>query len=269
MQSALIIGLMFLSVAAKFAALSRVLLSRLTRRYPVFAVMTGFSAVRSVVLLGAGGWAARLHPYVEIWRATQTPTLILETAVCLEAFWIVALHFRNVKIFGTGLLVLISLIGAGLSYALVAVWGGWWHTPFTTAAILVQRVGLALVLTGWLTAVWFRQFPTVPIKPNALRHLAILTILFGSFFVSGFFAQGDTNSWRFLANLVINLGTVLAFGFWAVFMIPAGESIPFEAPPSLSEADFNDANERDRERMLAASPHAKAMRTTLLGKRPE
>jgi hypothetical protein len=265
MQSALIIGLMFLAAAAKLAALLRIFLSRFTRRYPVFALMTAFSALRSVVLLAVGGWHGKLHPYMEIWRATQAPTLALETAVCLEAFWIVALHFRNVRIFGTALLVLISLIGASLSYWLVAVWAGWWHTPFTTAAVLVQRVGLALVLTGLLTVVWFRQFPTVPIKPNALKHLAILTLLFGSFFVSGFFAQGSTATWRFIANLVINCGPVVAFCCWAIFMVPAGEQIPFEPPPALSDREFARADQQDRARMLSAS---KAMRQTLPAKRP-
>jgi hypothetical protein len=233
----------------------------------LFAVMIGFGAVRSVVLLAVGGWAGRPHPYTEIWRATQGLALTLDAAVCVEAFWIVALHFRNVRIFGAALLGLIALIGAGLSYGLVAVWAGWWNTPLTTAAVLVQRVGLALVVTGLLTVAWFRQFPTVPIKPNAIRHLAILTLVFGSFFVSGFFAQSNDHTWLFVANLVIACGMVIPFAIWAVIMVPAGEVLPFPQPPILSTQEFDSADQQDRLATKHASEEARSMHEALQDKR--
>jgi hypothetical protein len=137
---------MFLAAFAKIAAVLRIVLSRLASRYPLFTLMVAFSATRSVVLLAVGGWAARLHPYLEIWNATLGISFALEAAACLEAFWILALHFRNVKVFGTIAFLFFGVIGTILSYSLVAIWSGWWKTPLTQTAVLAQHVALALIV---------------------------------------------------------------------------------------------------------------------------
>ena len=178
MQSALIIGLMFLSAFAKIAAVLRIAISRLAPRYPLFTLMVALSAVRSIVLLAVGGWAGRLHPYLEIWRATQGTSFALEAAACIEGFWILALHFRNVKIFASIVFLFVATVGAALSYSVVAVWSRWWASPFTQAAILMERVALTLIVIALLSLLFFRQFSSVPIKPNAIRHLSILAFLF-------------------------------------------------------------------------------------------
>lgn len=136
MQSALIIGLTFLATFAKIATVLRIVVSRLASRYPLFTIMVAFSAMRSVVLLAVGGWAARLHPYLEIWNATLGISYALEAAACFEGFWILVLHFRNVKVFGSIAFLFFSVIGTTLSYSIVAIWSGRWKTPLTQTAVL-------------------------------------------------------------------------------------------------------------------------------------
>lgn len=246
MQSALIIGLMFLSALAKLAVVLRIAISRFALRYPLFLLMATFGMVRSIVLLAVGGWAGRLHPYLEIWRATQGISFALEAAACLEAFWILALHFRSVKLFGSILLLFIATVGAALSYSVVAIWSQRWTSPFTQAAILMERVALTLIAVALLSVLFFRRFSSVPIKPNAIRHLSILAFLFGSLFVSGFFAQSDQHTRVFLANIAFSLGNVAAYGIWAFLMRPSGESLPFSPAPPLADGEFAAAEAQDR-----------------------
>jgi hypothetical protein len=246
MQSALIIGLMFLSALAKVGAVLRIAISRLTLRYPLFLLMASCGAVRSIVLLSVGGWAGRLHPYLEIWRATQGISFALEAAACLEAFWILALHFRNIRLFGSIVLVFVASIGAALSYSVVAVWSRWWTSPFTQGAILMEHVALMLIAIALFSLLFFRQFSSVPVKPNAIRHLSILTLLFLSLFISGFFAQSDRHIRVFLANLAFSLGNFAAYGAWALLIRPSGERLPFSPAPPLLDGEFEAAEAQDR-----------------------
>lgn len=246
MLSALLIGLMFLSAFSKVAALVRIGVSRLAARYPLFTVMVVFSAARSIVLLAVGGWAGRVHPYREIFSATLAPSFAVEAAACLEGFWILALHFRNVKIFGSAMLIFFGAIGAAISYALIAVWAGWWTSPFLLMAILMERVALVLICIASLSLIFFRRFPTVPIRPNAIRHLGLLTLYFASQFLSGFFAQSAQYSHVFWANVFVNLGGATVFAAWAALIRPAGEELPFAAAPVLDDRAFEAADARDR-----------------------
>jgi len=258
MQAAFLTGLTFLGIFAKLAALMRVAVGRMAPRYPIFTVMLAFSAVRSIVLMAAGGWAGRPHPYTEIWNATVGISYGLEAAACVEAFWILALHFRNVRIFGSAILAFAAALAAMLSFAAVASWSRWWANSFTATAILEQRVGLMLITIALLSLFFFQQFSSVPIRPNAKRHLALLGLLFGSTFAAGFFGQSERYLLRFLSNLAINLGTVLAYALWAVTMKPSGEQLPFSPPPVLPDAEFAAAEIRDRAAMQRTVEQARA-----------
>ena len=245
MQSALIIALMFLSALAKLFALLRIAISRLASRYPLFTLLVLFSAIRSIVLLAVGGWHGKLHPYLEIWNGTQGITFALEGAACTEAFWKLAFHFRNVKIFGTIVFSFIAIMAVGLSYSLVAIWTGRWESGVLRTAILMEEIALASIVVALLSYLFFRQFPSVPIRPNATRHLYVLVLLFGSQFASAFFAQSSQRTWVFLSNVLINVAN-LTYAVWAVVIRPSGEELPFPAPAPLSPEEFNAHDAQDR-----------------------
>jgi hypothetical protein len=103
-----------------------------------------------------------------------------------------------------------------------------------------------------LSLAFFRQFSGVPVRPNATRHLLALAILFGSFFVGNFLGQTSHGHWRFLANLVIDTGTIAAFGWWALRTTTAGERLPFSKAPALSMEEFAaaEANEEQAARQI-------------------
>ncbi len=235
---------MFAAALAKVCAVWRIAASRSWLRYPLFACMAVFGAARVIALLAAD--PRKSHPYTEIFVGTLAITFALEAGACIEAFWILAFHFRNIKVFGSVVFLFFAAMGGTLSYILVAIWSGWWTSPFTQAAILAQRLGLTMIAVALLSLLLFRQFPWVPVKPNAIRHLAILAFLFGSVFASGFFVQSDRKSFFFLANLSANVGNVVAFGLWAWLMRPEGERLPFEPAPLMraDEIAAGDAGDR-------------------------
>jgi hypothetical protein len=246
MQQALIIGLMILGTIAKVLSIVRIAINRMALRYPLFTLMTVLNTARTVVLLTVLGIGRPLL-YAPIWQATNGMTIALQAAACVEAFWIVALHFRNIKAFGAILLFLIAAVGTVLGYSLVASWSGKWSSPFTTTMILLQRVGLVLIVIALLSRLFFRQFPTVPVKPNAVRHLGILTLLFTSFVVDGFIANGA--AWNFISNFAMALGVLIAYTWWSISMTPEGEKLPFSPPEALSVEDFETADAADRRKM--------------------
>lgn len=248
MQPALLLKLLFvLGTLVKIGALGRSVVSRLAARYPVFTVMTAFGVIRANLLLAGGLWSGHLHPYVEIWNATLAPTLALEAAACVEAFWILAMHFRNARIFGALVLGFIAAAGAVLSYSAIAVWSRRWTSPFSQAAALMEHVMLMLIVIALFSLFFFRQFASVPIRPNAIRHLGILIFLFGSMFIAGgFFANSTDRRWGLLANLFITIGPLAAYAAWVLMMKPEGEGLPFSPAPVPSDEEFHAGEARDR-----------------------
>jgi hypothetical protein len=254
MQSALILGLMVLSTAAKLASILRIAISHLAWKYPLFTLMTAFSAARTLALVIAIESVDKYRLYPQIWERTEGLTLALQAAAAIEAFWILALHFRNIRAFGSILLSVIAAVGAVLAYSVVAGWSGKWSSPLTSTAIVMQRVGLVLILIALLSRLFFRQFPTVPVKPNAIRHLGILTLLYGGFVLSGFVGAG----WNFASNVAVTLGGFVAYSWWTISMTPEGEKLPFSPSPPLSEDDFETADATDRKKMIQVVQSARA-----------
>jgi hypothetical protein len=164
---------------------------------------------------------------------------ILQIAAAIEAFWILALHFRGIRNFGRWLLGAILIISAVAAGAVGAIHIQW-DDRMRDALRLDQVIGLFLLLTACLSVAFFRQFRHIPIRPNARHHLTALTILFGLNFVGfslGLLSQGQ---WKFATSLVIGSNAVLAYSWWALTMTREGENLPFD-PPVMSDQDYDAA----------------------------
>ncbi len=241
MQSAVLLVLIYLGLVMKVAALGRAMVSRLWPGRLFFCAMVILSLVRSAVAVAA---KSHVQLYFEFWNATQTPLAVLEASAAIEAFWRLALHFRNIRRFGLRLMWIIILVAASASAA-VSLLRVNWNGPLSGPLLISQCTQLGLLLTTLLSLAFFRQFPNVPIRPNAIRHLLVLSTLSLFFFVGRAIGYASGGEWKFVSNFVITLGAVLAFGAWTLLMKREGESLPFEPGPPMSIAEFEAAEAAD------------------------
>src|SRR5438270_1221173 len=105
MQSDVIFGLIYAAIAARTALLVRCAASGLLRLYPIFAALVIFSIVR-----GTASVTLKFQSYQEFYNRTLWPTAIVEAAAVIEAFWILARHFRRMKGFGWALIAAIAAV---------------------------------------------------------------------------------------------------------------------------------------------------------------
>jgi len=235
MQLALILTLFNAGSIAKLAVLWRSIASGALKRLPCFFAMVLVSFARTAIAP-----TGKLHPYYEIWQATTWPTAILQAAAVIEAFWGLARHFRGIRNFAWALLSLILAVTAAAA-SVVGFMKTRWNSPLRTPLLIDQYTGLWLVLTALLSLAFFRQFRQVPVRPNAIRHMAALSLLFGANFAGYSIAQLSHGEWKFLTNLIVLSGAVCAYSWWALTINSDGELLPFPLKPPMSYDDFNAA----------------------------
>ncbi len=243
MQSALIFAIIFVGAVAQTAAIWRCLREGLLARHVAFVGLTTLTLSREVVDLVSRGHP---HPYVEFWRATQWPIALLGACAAIEAFWRLALHFRNIRGFGSILLGGIAGVAAMAALAVTAInseWTGWLRGPLR----FEECVELGLMLVAILSLAFFRLVPSIPVRPNSIRHLLILVTLFGSQFAGNFIGLVSAGQWRFSANLTITAGLAVSYTLWVFLMKRAGEFLPFSAPPVMSAEEISALDEWDRQ----------------------
>jgi hypothetical protein len=263
MQSALILTLIALGIVAKVGVLWRCF-SRFFARLPLFCGMVTLSLARSVV-----GLNPHPHPYQEFWAATQWPMALLGAGAALEAFWRVAAHFRSLRGFGLILLGVMVSVAATVAVG-VGLLRAYWNGPLRSALLFNQYSQLGLLVLTLLSMAFVWQFSGVPIRPNTTRHLLVLAVLFGSYFAGNFLGQASHGEWRFLSNVVINVGTVVAYGWWAAWTRSDGELLPFPKEPPLSMIEFAAAEATDEQaareiRRVSANALQKVLRPTRIG----
>jgi hypothetical protein len=239
MESTVLFGLVYVAIAARAAVLVRSAASRLFRLYPFFLLLV----IASMVRAGVSVLAVRRYPV--FYGQTLLPVTILEAAAVCEAFWILASHFRRMKWFGWALIGLIFTVSAAAAGA-VAMLRANWRDPLSAVVLFGMSTHIALLLSALLSLAFFRQFRTIPIKSNALRHILWLSILFGTLFLGNFMAQVTRGSWGLPANVLINVGTIAACAGWAGTMTREGENLPFDPPSEMSAKDFDAEESRHR-----------------------
>ncbi len=242
-QSIIVWALIYVSDAIRIAALARCVWSGLFRKYTFFFAMVSLSLARN----GAIIFLKQTQDF-QFLKATLWPAALLEAAAVVEAFWVFARHFRTIRGFAWILIAIVASIAglAGMAVSALRVnWAGEWNGlsmfgAYTHAAFLVMAL---------LTLVFFRQFRRIPIRPNAIRHIVVLSLFFAAYFAANLVIQrGQTSPgpvWT--ANLLLNLGPIFAFGLWAILMTRAGEELPFEPAPEISPSEF-EASEAEHER---------------------
>jgi hypothetical protein len=240
MQSALLI-LIDLGSVVKAIVLWRFIAAGIWKRHVCFCAMVALSLARSVIT--ANG---KLHPIEEFWRATTWPTTILQAAAAIEAFWGLARHFRGIRNFGWALLGVILIVAAAAA-ATLGLMKTHWNSPLRAPLLVDQYTSLWLVFTAMLSLAFFKQFPKVPVRPNAIHHLAALTALFASNFVGYSIGQLSHGELRFLTNLVIACGVLSAYTWWALKITRDGERLPFAVPSALTKQEFEAAEAAHRQ----------------------
>src|SRR5215475_6097857 len=186
MQSARLILLLFnLGALVRGWALWRGISASTLLRYPAFMTMTAFAFARVSVVIAFGGGFGRPHPYIEIWSATERLMLLLEAAAAVEAFWILAVHFRKVRVYGSVLLGLMIGVSSVATW-IIGRWRGNWQSPLNTLVLAAQSIAFGSLILVLLALFWFGQPLGFPIRPNAIRHGCILVVLFGTSFLGHF-----------------------------------------------------------------------------------
>jgi hypothetical protein len=241
-QSALIFAVMFIGVIAQTAAIWRCFHEGLALRHAAFLALTAVTLSREVVDLAVRG---HYDPYFYFWKATQWPLAILGACAAIEAFWHLARHFRNVRSFGFILLGVISAVAALVALT-VTVINSRWHGALSGALMFEECAELGLMLISILSLAFFRLLPSIPVRPNSIRHLLILFTLFGFAFAGNFVGLLSLGQWRFTTNLIITAGIALPYFVWAAVMKKSGETLPFPMPPLMSIAEIRALDEWDR-----------------------
>src|SRR6202008_342718 len=98
-------GLLDLASLAKIGALGRAAATGLFKRYPLFVALMALSLSRSLVAS-----TGHRHPYREFWLVTSWPMAIFTFLAAIEAFWILAGHFRRIRNFAWGLISIILAV---------------------------------------------------------------------------------------------------------------------------------------------------------------
>jgi hypothetical protein len=247
MQSALILVFFHLGVVVRVWALWTGVKSKILQSYPLFVAMTAFAAARGLVVIACGGGLGRPHPYIEIWSATQPYMLFFEAAAAIEAFWILARHFRKIKIYGPVMLTLM-VSASSLGTWLVARWRGNWQSPLNALVMAAQHIAFGSLVLVLLALWWFRQPLGFPIRPNAIRHACVLVTLFGTAFLGSFLVQVSRGKMQanFAGNLIITVGATVAYAWWARRMTATDEQLPHDPPVLLAPDQFESAEEADR-----------------------
>ena len=230
MQSALILTIIAVGAVGQGACIWRLIHENLLVRHAAFFGFTLVALSRSIASLVSHG---HLHPYLEVWRATQWPLALFGAAAAIEAFWRLALHFRNVRGFGFILLFGISSIAAASSWFVVAM-NSRWEGPLHGPLIFEESVEFALLIVVLLALAFFRMIRSIPIRPNSIRHVLILSFLFGTSFAGNFVGLASRGNWRFSANIIITLGLAMSYWSWTISMNRSGETLPFPLPAMAS-----------------------------------
>jgi hypothetical protein len=231
MQLALMFLLIWIGIIARILVLIRYAMSGLFPVYPFFAALVLVSLARSAVAV------MLVHSYARFYQVTQWPIAILEALAVIEAFWLLARHFRKMRGFGwtvLGVIAAVSWLSIGAATFLRAGWNG----PLTPLILFGMYTHIALLTAALLCLAFFKQFRDVPIRPNAKRHLFVLALFFATYFLATFVAQIVTQAWQSAPNFLISSGAILAFGRWVLVMNREGERLPFDARPEMSEAEF-------------------------------
>jgi hypothetical protein len=241
--------LIYLAAAARIALLIRAVASGLIRRYPMFSALVMFSLVR-------GLWAV-ISPgtYRSFFDATRWPMALLEAAAILEAFWILASHFRGMKGFAGALIGVIAAV-ASAAALVVRFLRAPTAPPILTFGMLTN---VAFMVAVTLALVFFRHFRSVPIRRNAKLHALLLAVLLSCYFTTAVIGQNITKKAMTIANFLLNAGILVTAASWAIFMNRAGEDLPFEPPKPIPPDQFDAAQreyELSRDQLKRASDEA-------------
>ncbi|HLW76981.1 MAG TPA: hypothetical protein VKS01_08340, partial [Bryobacteraceae bacterium] len=142
--------------------------------------------------------------------------------------------------------IAIILAVSGTAAAGIALIHVNWNSPLHVPLLADQYLALSMMMTLLASRAFFRQFPQFPIRPNALRHLTVLTAVFATNFIGLSIGLISAGQWRWATSFAINVGANLAYIGWAFFMTPEGEQLSFDPPPPMSPEDFDHAEMRHK-----------------------
>ena len=236
-QSAILWGLIYVSNLVRLAALVRIVANRMVSSHFFFFGMLCLSLARNVAFVFVS--TAQVRTF---FAGTAWPMTGLEIGAVVEAFWGVAKHFRRIRGFGW-VLIAVILGTSGLASAAIGVLRANWEFALAGPILLGMYANVALLFAALLSFFFFRQFPSVPIRPNAVRHLLLLSLFLGAYSIAHLIGGISGVKYVFVPQLMLNLGPIVAFTWWTMIVNREGERLPF-APPSELTAEQFEASER-------------------------
>jgi len=230
---------MYIGATAQIATIWRCWREQLLLRHAAFIGLTLLTLSREIYAMVSP------YKYIGFWKLTQWPIAVMGACAAIEAFWRLALHFRNIR--GFGFILLGAITGVSAIAALtVTVLNTKWDGPLRGPITFEECVELALMLIAMLSLSFFRLVPSIPVRPNAVRHLLILVGLFAAQFAGNFIGLVSRGQWRFTANFFITGGLAVSYIMWALLIKKSGEKLPFAVPPVMSPEQIAALDKWDR-----------------------
>jgi hypothetical protein len=225
------------SVVAESILLWRLVRSQLHRRYRWFTAFIAIDILCSLAMM----WLTpdpHTKQYAVAWFSTGPILSVLQVAVSIELYRLVAAHYRNFerirpRLFWTCLLsaVVVSAISVFFERRHMA-----WTYPVLNTVFLAKR-SLTFALGGFVvaTSIFLRWFP-IAIRPNVSAHRRITTVYFLAN-AANYFAIDM--GWMSPQTAAVPLMTITGacFATWAVMIKPEGEEVKEAPAPTDEEID--------------------------------
>jgi hypothetical protein len=210
-------------IAALFAAMLRVLVSRRRFRYPFLLAFLAVNAATSCIL-----FSFRYSPaqYAHWYVLFGSLIALLEFGGLVEAYRALVEHYAHFRLVSIGLFVIIATIAVLLVVGTSSAYIGTRVSAATQFIIVARYVNLGFVATLLLLVLTLPQSHTTPIRPIAIANATIWIVRF-TFSLTSYginaFTAGQHNM---LASWIVAVGMIACGAAWAISMSNRLDYVP-------------------------------------------
>lgn len=213
----------------------------LASRYPGLIAFLALGLLRSLWLLH-GGLTSQTG-YYERWMSTQWLPVMLYAGLTMDAFRLMASHFRAFKIPGLILGCVFFTVSALLAFSVSGVAVARWAEPASRWIFLMRQYSLfCLIALGISSLVFDSMAGSVRMRSNVRAFVRISMLYFACEAVGSGLnrAMGRVE----IGNTLIVAAAIIASALWATRLRPEGERYTPLPVPSLDELDMLQAIDR-------------------------
>ena len=233
------------SIVAESNLLLRLVRFNFHRKYRWFTAYIASDIICSLIMM----WLTpnpNSRSYAVAWFCTEPLLFVLQVAVSIELYRLIAEHYRNFdrlrpRLFWTCLLSAVFVSAISLFIELQHMV---WRNPVLNSVFLAKR-SLTFALGGFVvaTSIFVRLFP-MPIRPNVTAHKRVATVYFLAN-AANYFAIGAGLMRIHAAGIALMVVTGCCFVAWAVLLKPEGEDVA--KPPAPTEEEIDSHLQRGEE----------------------